>query len=324
MNEMELLMQYRGKVPASEAAAKAELALMEAIRQEQRAPEPVGTAGRPAHRPAWRPVWRPAAVGGLATAVAGGLIAVLVITPGAAPSASALTVGKLSNLAAAAALRQAGVQPRQWVYWEKKFTGEPTSPHVKGLAKVWSTADAARAAIRSQGELKLARCMKIRWAGPCTFIGGQAYAENIKTDGDVTVLEAFPWTARPVTYRELGSLPQDPRTLNRHLSALGFGPGGPSARAFTLIDFLLTTYVMPPRLTAELYHALGALPRVTLDRHAVDAAGRHGVGFRIRSGTTEYEIILNPRTYRLMGDSGYYGASAILHQARVTGPGKTR
>ncbi len=51
---------------------------------------------------------------------------------------------------------------------------------------------------------------------------------------------------------------------------------------------------VPPRLTAELYHALGDLPRVTLDRHAVDAAGRHGVGFRIRAGSAKYEIILNP------------------------------
>ncbi|HEY3902401.1 MAG TPA: hypothetical protein VGM14_00660 [Streptosporangiaceae bacterium] len=35
---------------------------------------------------------------------------------------------------------------------------------------------------------------------------------------------------------------------------------------------MLTTYAMPPRLTAEMYHALGDLPRVTLDRNAVDAA----------------------------------------------------
>ena len=87
---------------------------------------------------------------------------------------------------------------------------------------------------------------------------------------------------------------------------------------------MLTTYVMPPALTAELYHALGDLPRVTLDRNAVDTAGRHGVGFRIKAGLGRYEIILNPRTYRLMGDeTGKFGGSAILSQARVSGPGKT-
>ncbi len=90
-----------------------------------------------------------------------------------------------------------------------------------------------------------------------------------------------------------------------------------------MIDFLLTTYVMPRRLTAELHHALGALPRVP--RPARSRCGSPPrCRFRIRAGTTKYEIILYPRTYRLMRDNdSYYGASAILYQARVTGPGMT-
>ena len=35
-------------------------------------------------------------------------------------------------------------------------------------------------------------------------------------------------------------------------------PGSPVPRAFSVICNLLSTYVMPPRLTAELYRVLGA------------------------------------------------------------------
>jgi hypothetical protein len=322
MSEMELLTRYRDDVSTGEAAARAERALMEAIRTEQLASERVGAGAdrRPARRRTRGLGWRPAAMGGLATAVAGGLIAALVVAPGAAPSADALTVGKLSHLAAAAALRQADVPPGQWVYWEKKFSGWlPVLFLTKGITKVWSTASATRVAVRRHGKLTLARCTR-HSPEPCALIGGEAYAVRVVKGW----YESFRWKAQPVTYRQLGSLPHNPQALDHYLSALGYGPGGPSTRAFTLIDFMLTTYVMPPRLTAEMYHALGDLPRVTLDRHAVDAAGRHGVGFRIKAGQVRYEIILNPRTYRLMGDeAGSYSASAILRQVLVSGPGKT-
>jgi hypothetical protein len=107
-----------------------------------------------------------------------------------------------------------------------------------------------------------------------------------------------------------------------------------------LIDAMLTGYVMPPRLTAEFYRALGDIPGVTADPRAVDVAGRPGVAFRItRQGLgAEWtdEIILSPRTYRLManeitilsapGSSGQaptVAGTAILREAIVSGPGIT-
>jgi len=103
---------------------------------------------------------------------------------------------------------------------------------------------------------------------------------------------------------------------------------------------MLTGYVMPPRLTAEFYRALGDIPGVTASPHAVDVAGRPGVAFRItRQGLgAEWtdEIILSPRTYRLManeitlrpapGSSGQaptVAGTAILREAVVSGPGIT-
>lgn len=93
---------------------------------------------------------------------------------------------------------------------------------------------------------------------------------------------------------------------------------------------MLTSYLMPPRLTAELYQALGDIPGVTVSDHAVDVAGRHGIGFISPAlpGRGRKEIILNPHSYRLMGDNLLWGprqrllnGTAILHKALVSGPG---
>ena len=93
---------------------------------------------------------------------------------------------------------------------------------------------------------------------------------------------------------------------------------------------MLTSYVMPPRLTAELYRALGEIPGVTVNDQAVDVAGRPGVGFISPAlpGAGNTEIILSPRTYRLIGDDLLLGprrqlvsGTAILRETPVSGPG---
>ena len=82
----------------------------------------------------------------------------------------------------------------------------------------------------------------------------------------------------PVSYAGLSSLPRDPAALDRYLRRLSVphprGWGSPAAREFTIIEMMLASYVMPPRLTAELYRALGQIPGVRVDDHAVDVAGR--------------------------------------------------
>src|SRR5207247_1676639 len=81
----------------------------------------------------------------------------------------------------------------------------------------------------------------------------------------------------------------------------GWGPA--PAREFEVIKELLATYVMPSELIAELYRALGDIPGVTVDHHAVDVAGRNGIGFTLPSlaGGAIDEIVIDPRTYHLMG-----------------------
>jgi len=132
--------------------------------------------------------------------------------------------------------------------------------------------------------------------------------------GDAVTTVAGPMA---ISYAGLSSLPRDPLALDRYLGRLHLPGWGPApVREFEVISNLLTSYVMPPALTAELYRSLGDIPGVTVDHHAVDVAGRTGVGFQIAlpkpfGGGTE-ELVINPHTYRLMGQQ--------LLTAQATGP----
>jgi hypothetical protein len=148
----------------------------------------------------------------------------------------------------------------------------------------------------------------------------------------------------PVTYAELTSLPRSPAALDRYLASLPLPGGGPAPfREFEIISALLITYLMPPPLTAELYRALGDIPGVTVDQHAVDVAGRAGIGFQITEPRTPppdapvrsvAQLILDPKTYDLIGGQAFdinqhrpsvprhsIAGTAILKTALVPGPG---
>ena len=160
----------------------------------------------------------------------------------------------------------------------------------------------------------------------------RALARLSPEERDVLLLVAL------VKYADLGSLPRSPKALDRYLGRLlpsSLGPVGD--REFLIIEEMLTAYEMPPALTAEFYRALGGIPGITVDTHAVDVAGRHGVAFTLKKpvalGVTP-EIIVNPRTYQLMasevliprtpgsaGPAVSAAGTAILQKVPVSGPG---
>ena len=137
--------------------------------------------------------------------------------------------------------------------------------------------------------------------------------------------------------RRYASVEQLAGDIERYLAGLPLRGWGPApVRVFQVIEDLLITYGMPPALTAELYRALGNIPGVTVDRHATDIAGRHGIGFKIaipsEQGGGFDELILDPKTFRLMGQQltlgqaagakagQIVGGVAILKTALVSGP----
>lgn len=238
----------------------------------------------------------------------------------------AVTVTELSYRAAAAAARQPDVRPGQWVY-RKYLTKYLTRDFRSGTTEFWTTANSLKAAwVSAQGKVHF-------FSGPASL--GMT-AVPLKLHGR---WEFFGFMFVPVKYADLSSLPRSPKALDRYLGHLLPRRYGPEAsREFLIIGGMLTAYVMPPGLTAELYRALGDIPGVTADNQAVDVAGRHGVAFKLRmpaagSGAA-LEIIINPRTYHLMADElviprtpGSPGraisteGTAILQEALVSRPG---
>jgi hypothetical protein len=308
---------------------------------EALAPAPPAAPGRGRHA-------RLALAGGLSLAVAAVAVAFAVTGPGGSVPPTrptgplpGIAVRELAYRTAAVAAAQPDVPPGQWVYWkEKQAGGKPD-----GIFQVWTTADSRRAAYVDDKR-------KVRYIDRCAggsagtsrrtcrqstgFIGQPApfVAPHDTSIGGVT-------GTIPVSYPGLRELPRTPRALVAHLGGLRFphwaGWGPAPVREFSSIEEMLTTYVMPPELTAELYRTLALIPGVTIDRHAVDVAGRPGLGLSIALprafGGGIDEIIINPRTHQLAGQQLLYkpdgssasrvaSGTAILRSSLVSGPGQ--
>jgi hypothetical protein len=327
MDEMTLLEDFRAVVAPPDGAALTQ------ARTRMLAGGPPGQ-GRPgrswARPPGVRGRLTLAGVTGLAAATA---IAVALATAGSGGGA-ALTgtaspvVKEMAYRAATAAAAGPEVAPGQWVYWQEK-----TPDHTY---EIWTTADGTKAAYVYQGKVAFVPCTGPHGerADSCQFIG-QPDVAPVKAGGvGIGTLTG----KMPVLYDGLSSLPRDPVSLDRSLAGLPLRGWGPApVREFEVIKDLLITYVMPPALTAELYRALGNIPGVTIDRHAADIAGRHGIGFKItlpaEQGGGFDELILDQKTFALMGQQLILGPAAgakagqiiggvaILKSALVSGPG---
>jgi hypothetical protein len=297
---------------------------------------------------------RLALAGGLSLALAAGVTAALVAGSGG-PSPARVTPGEAGAIhwapasrgvqevayrSAAVAAAQPGVRPGQWVYWkERQFGGKPD-----GTFQVWTTADSRRAAyVDDQGKVRFIPVCPGDYfkqnPGSCTrarFIG---QPEPFVAPHDTAIGQQS--GTIPVSYAGLRELPGTPRALADNLADLRFphwaGWGPAPVRVFQIIEEMLTTYVMPPALTAELYQALGLIPGVTVDHHAVDVAGRPAIGLSIAMprafGGGSDEILIDPDTHQLAGDqllinppdgsaSRVLSGTAILQTAAVSGPGQ--
>ena len=295
-------------------------------------PPGLGRAGDRAIRGVASSRWQPSAwplriaAAGLAAVVVAGFIAAQVIAPGGARPAGMTTVHELAYRAAAAAVRQPRVRPGQWVFWREKSAADVgCAACTTGTFDVWTTADSQHAAWVYKG--------KVVSLGNGPFEGQPE--PFVVPHGGWTVDE-LTWHIA-ISYADLGSLPRDPRALVRYLGHLKLPGRDPAPfREFQVIQDLLTSYVMPPRLTAELYLALADISGVTVDPHAVDVAGRHGAGFRMAlppgDGGGFMAVIMDPVTFHLLGtaliataparDFGkVVNGTAILRMALVSGPG---
>jgi hypothetical protein len=309
MNEMDLLARLREEVPPRvsphaehlfRTGIKAPLAERSWVSLSRN----TFTRSGPAAIRLLRPRWRLALIATLACGLVAG--AVVVAAPPAQPT---LTVKLLADRAAAAALSGPAVSPGQWFY--KEYADGPGRP-----LEEWATAD-----YTSQAAYLLHTLVTCRVpAGTC---------RPAEVRGMPMELTAIPTGG--LSYAALAALPADPRALVARLESIP--PGCLKDRrpcgAFALIGQLFFAYVMPPRLAAELYRALGDIPGVTVVPDVTDSAGRSGVAFRFpvltAAGRAYEEIIVNPDTYQFMAWEipSSYGESglALMAEAPVSGPG---
>jgi hypothetical protein len=266
---------------------------------------------------------------------------VALATQGGGPERSATANSAVKELAyrvAAVAATRPNVRPGQWVYWQEKTVtapGKAAGPAGHETFQVWTTADSGKAAYLSKGNVVLMSFPPCLHGAGCQSIGQPVPATLPDGQGQVVTGVAG---KIPVSYTGLRSLPRSPVALDRYLAGLPLRGWGPApVREFEVIKELLTTYVMPPALTAELYRALGNIPGVTVDHDAVDAAGRRGIGFQITlpraAGGEIDQLVLDPKTNSLMGQQLILAPSAgsaagrvlsgtaILSTALVSGPG---
>ncbi len=102
------------------------------------------------------------------------------------------------------------------------------------------------------------------------------------------------------SYSELGSLPRDPAALDAYLARLVYPDSNPAPdikglAAFSVIEDMLTNYVLPPTLEAEMYQALAILPGIEVDSHVTAIDGQSGVAFVLPPTPQSEQTRAHPR-----------------------------
>jgi hypothetical protein len=292
MNELDQLTRFRDTVPLAVTPRAGQL--FHAALREEHQPERI-VASRPRNpltriRTPWRLVIAASAAAAL---VAGILVAVL---PSGPPAV--LTAKLLADRASAAALTQPAVSPGQWVYRmaESTFPNPPKGARYINTQAGWETAD-----------------------------GTVTYGDNVASGAGGYM----------PGYSQLGSLPRDPRALDAYLAHRVYPHSKPAAdimglSAFNNIDQMLSNYVLPPTLAAEMYQALADIPGIQVDSHVTAIDGQEGVAFVLPATpqSEKQEIILDASTYRYLADAHWDGNSlqetAIVRMTIVGAPGSTR
>ncbi|WP_026402327.1 CU044_5270 family protein [Actinomadura rifamycini] len=223
---------------------------------------------------------RLAAAGALAAAATAGVV--VVSTDDGRPPAPVPAVGSVAHaseildgaVAAAAARPYTAPGPEQWLY---------TKVRMKGAA------EASGAVTGGPYETK-------SWELWRRVDGKHQYAAY--RDGKLTEPPASEGKPRASRF---DPLPTDPDALLRKIGAM---PGQPDELAFGTLITILAENLHPPQVEAAIFGAMRRIPGVTATEGTVDAAGRPAVtlGLTAREGWVRQEVLLDPETYRYLGE----------------------
>lgn len=308
MNEMDLLTRMRDNAPhrvSPRAAQMYHAALHESPYPKRRIA---------------RPLARRLALAGLPALAIGAAAALLVaVVPSGAhparPAAAPLTVQLLADRAATAAMSEPDVQPGQWVYEKWILVNQLT--HRQRIAEKWATADGSREARYINGKLDVA-----------SIAGNTASLQFANTAPHNFATPPYNFIDDLVGYGAIvQELPAGTGALIRRLGELGAELPGPIAGcaesavycdAFEEITQLVSDYLLPGKVAADLFRALADIPGVSAAVNVPAGGGQRGDAFRLRLTTGYQELILNPVTYQRVPA---VGESGVIERELVSGPG---
>jgi hypothetical protein len=282
MDDLKILHDAWGtpKAPSHAAATRARAALLKHITE---------TTSRDRSSAGRLRMPRLAAVGGLALAIAAGVIVADLRSTGSddGPESAVPGLPAVAN-ASAAVLEQAAVAaetkpftaPRddQWIYIEDRVS---TSGGRAETHRAWRRADGrAIAWIRGSGKLEVEHAGPPRGPGRLSPPLGESY-------------------------KELAALPTDPDALLRWAYGQAGNIEGSGASedgdVYLLFNGMLRGNVLPPALEAAIFRALKQIPGVSVD--SVDVFGRPALSLGLRtSGWLHEELLLDPSTYAYRGE----------------------
>ncbi len=259
--------------PPAVVAVAAAVALLSTSQPGAPAPQAVAPGASASATPSPSPT---VLTGGETSCPNGMAPAGLVVRPaGSTPAGDPL---QALTAAAEAGANRPGLQVKdhQFVYTETLVQHDQEQPCVR---RDWTAADG-----NTQGLIK------------DPFNGTMGYTPNVA--GSPAGLHA-------PDQRFLAGLPTDPQRLLEQVYADN-PKGNPDrdATAFRTIANVLTSQLLTPAVGAAFCRAAAAVPGVTLEAGAVDAAGRHGIGVARSEGTDRTELVFDGATCEFLGARG--------------------
>jgi hypothetical protein len=361
MDEMNLLAALRDEVPlappspGAQRLFRAGLTADEAGNQEERGRLARSRRRRPAGLARGQLRWPRLAVAGVAAAgLTGALVAVLLphsaATPPGQPAADPTASGTvmsaqlLADIAGQKVLQsEQAVKPTQWVYQKIETYSDPGPVNPKYKAT------------QIQTQWVMADGTDMQW-GPVDgrMIGGLILT-GPHAAGDKKIM-----ADAASAYENLSSLPKNPAALEAYYARRGdnkvyfensrgqdYHPptkaqlaAAEAEVAYVTMQNMLSSEVLPPSLTAELYHALADIPGIIAKKNVKDIAGQTGVEFILPQSEYSENLgtILSATTYQYLGQANWSGhppyrlvkgqytgsfdEEVLLDQALVPAPGK--
>ncbi|MEP7021804.1 MAG: CU044_5270 family protein [Pseudonocardiales bacterium] len=256
--------------------------------------------------------WRVALTAGLAASLAVGLALLPHHPRSTSPAGTSSAATAPAVVGAATVLHNAALaalklpthapRPNQFVFTEYQTSGDATTTITREIKhgppmirQTWRSADGTRDGLlrerpQAGGAWEQTALPGCREGAPpdgpsaCQLVPG--YRTDLPTDG----------AAMLVYLRSIAAKPQTVSPSDKDYD------GQANSYVFKMAaDLILGTY-LAPRVLAAIFDALAALPGVRIVQHAVDTAGRTGIGVTLGSASGISEaFIFNPETYAFNG-----------------------